>query len=91
MPFMFQEFVFNCIGALLLLLSGAIAVDFWRSVGLIPVTADPAHWGRVREELADLVSSERTAGLSLGCLALLSAFLYLVDAFFGYRMGLTMS
>ncbi|XP_067009784.2 protein snakeskin [Anabrus simplex] len=83
-----MEFLFNCLGALLLLISGAIAVDFWRSVGLVPITAEVRHWDRIRQELFSLVESEKSAGLSLGCLSLLSAFLYLIDAFFGYRMGI---
>ncbi|XP_069687048.1 uncharacterized protein [Periplaneta americana] len=83
-----MEFIFNCIGALLLLISGAIAVDFWRSVGLIPITAEPRHWDRLRAELGSLINNEKNAGLSLGCLTLFTALLYLMDAFFGYRMGI---
>ncbi|XP_049833799.1 uncharacterized protein LOC126278048 [Schistocerca gregaria] len=86
-----MEFMFSVCGALLLLVAGAVAVDFWRSVGMIPMTAGPEHWARVRAELSGLVASERASGLSLGCLALLTALLYLIDAFFGYRMGLSAS
>ncbi|XP_063223255.1 uncharacterized protein LOC134531472 [Bacillus rossius redtenbacheri] len=82
-----MEFVFNCAGALLLMLSGSIAVDFWRGVGLVPITAEPRHFNHLRSELSDVVGAEKSAGLSLGCLTLLSAFVYLIDAFFGYRMG----
>lgn len=83
-----MEFVFNVVGALLLLVSGAVAVDFWRGVGLVPAHA-PYHTWEALRALAAAAAGERTAGLALGCLSLLSALLYTVDAFFGYRMGLS--
>ncbi|KAK7789562.1 hypothetical protein R5R35_011730 [Gryllus longicercus] len=83
-----MEFIFNCLGALLLLVAGAVAVDFWRSVGMVPAHAPLHTWEQLRA-LAVAAAGERTAGLSLGCLSLLTALLYLLDAFFGYRMGLS--
>ncbi|KAG8226838.1 hypothetical protein J437_LFUL007082 [Ladona fulva] len=82
-----MEFIFNAVGAFLLILSGSIAIDFWRTVGLAPIFVEPSLWERFRAEYTSSAHNEKNAGLCLGCLSILTGFLYLADAVFGYRLG----
>ncbi|XP_046389043.1 uncharacterized protein LOC124157964 [Ischnura elegans] len=82
-----MEFLFNAAGAFLLILSGSIAIDFWRSVGMAPIFMEKSTWERIRSEYTSAAHAEKNAGLCLGCLSVLTGFLYLADATFGYRLG----
>lgn len=82
-----MEFLFNATGAFLLIMSGSIAIDFWRTVGLAPIFVQPSLWERFRAEFTSVAHNEKNAGLCLGCLSILTGFLYLADATFGYRQG----
>lgn len=53
-----QELVFNAVGGLLLLLCGSMAVDFWRAVGLVPLSPEPRFWEKLlQSDLLSVVST----------------------------------